>query len=326
MNNMTKMNRAGALVLALGLMTVSAGIVRAEMAANAAAGISISGWQDKWPDGKPSGASFGGTMGNYVVKGTAKESYGSVWKKMTVDLTQTPILSIDVSNVNGFWFMIVKNQKIKQGYVKVQPDTNVTGKQAFDLRSITGLSGRQEMEIDLGVSSGKAEPNLGKTVTFKDVKLESPVSAAAAGIVTVPGAMRASPWMNKWPDNSPTGASATEENGQVKVVGNSAKLPYGVVKRIVSVDLDRNPVLKITPVSASNLWYLEAMGGNIKQPVKIQPDTADVSPQMYNLKEVLGLAGEQSFELLIGVASGTEEANNGKEAVFKDLSFVPQAQ
>jgi hypothetical protein len=29
---------------------------------------------------------------------------------------------------------------------------------------------------------------------------------------------------------------------------------------------------------------------------------------------------------LIGVASGTEEANNGKEAVFKDLSFVPQAQ
>lgn len=325
MNKVSKMSRAGMSVAALALASLafSSGVARAEMAAAQLGGMSITGWQEKWPDGKPSGAVMSGSQGSYTIKGTSKQSYGSVWKKMMVDLSQTPILSIDVSDANGFWFIIAKNQKIKQGYVKIQPDTNVTGKQVYDLRSITGLSGKQELEIDLGVSSGKSDPNMGKTVTFKDVKLESSQAAASSGVSTIPGALRASPWMDKWPDNSSTGAEAKEENGQLTITGTSPKMAYGVAKRIVAVDLDKNPMLKITPVSATNMWYLEAAGGNLKQPVKIQPDTADITPEAYNLKDLFGLTGQQSFELYVGVASGTEESNKGKQAVFKDLMFAP---
>ena len=46
-----------------------------------------------------------------VEKKMVRAARSSIWKKVIVDLNQTPMLTIDVTNANGFWFIIAKNQK-----------------------------------------------------------------------------------------------------------------------------------------------------------------------------------------------------------------------
>lgn len=277
-----------------------------------------SSWMTAWPDGTPTGADYSSLEGVSIVKGNSRKvSYGSVYKKVDVDLDKTPYLVADINSTNAFWYIVIKNGNIKQGYVKVQSDTSMIGKQVYDIRTVTGLKGKQNIEIEFGVSSGKDEPNFGKMASFADVKFVPQESGAI-------GAIRVSAWKDKWPDGSSSGASVKEDSGKFIVSGISNKQSYGTVYRIITVNLDKNSTLKINPLSVNGQWYLEASGGSLKAPVKIQGDTDAASPQFYDLKEILGISGEQSFELHIGVGSGSQEPNAGKEAVFSsDFGFFP---
>jgi hypothetical protein len=287
---------------------------------------SSSGWSDKWPDGTSTGAEVTSSGDNaFTVTGnSAKQSYGGVHKKVSVDLDKTPTLTIDIPSVSGFWYLIAKSPKIKQGYVKIQPDTDTTGKQTFDIKALTGLSGKQEFELEVGVSSGKADPNKGKSVTFKNLTFAA--AGAAGQTASIPGAVRVSPWKDKWPDGTPSGATVKEgENGGFTITGNSKKASFGNAYRVVTVNLDKTPTLNINAVSGTGSWYIEASGGNIKEPVKVQPDTDMTGAQTYDLKGALGLTGEQSFELHVGVTSGNETPNAGKEVTFNGLAFTAPA-
>ncbi len=277
-------------------------------------------WLDKWPDGSPTGATFKPQGNASVIEGTAgNRSYGSVYQNLAIDMDRAPYVTVDVQSANGFWYIIVKNSRIPSGFVRVQPDTNLTGRQIYDLKTITGLSGRETIQMEIGISSGNPDPNVGKSMTFKDLHFTSREAV-------IPGALRMSPWMDTWPDGSPTGATVRVTDAACAVNGTSTKMPYGAIRRVVSVNLDKTPLLKIAPITVSAMWYMEATGGNLRAPVKIQADTDATQPQTYNLKELTGLTGDQSFELLVGVSSGGQDANNGKQFVFQDLSFVSAVQ
>lgn len=274
------------------------------------------GWKDQWDDGTPSGAKFSQSGKNLTVTGNSKMSYGSVFKVINVDLDPMPYLVIDVDSANGFWYLIAKNQNLRDGYVRIQPDTDQGGKYIYDLKAITRLAGKQNIELDLGISSGKDESNAGKTISFKEIKLSQNENL-------IPGALRTSGWKEKFPDGSATGATVKEDKGGFTVTGISKDKSYGPVYRIVTVNLDKTPILKVTPTAVVGKWYVEMMGGNIKSPVKVQQDT-QTQTQTYYLKNLLGLSGEQSFELHIGISSGGKDPNAGKEVSFKDLSFVAE--
>jgi len=278
----------------------------------------LTGWLDKWPDGKESGATAEATQDGLTITGNSNQmSYGNVYRMMTVDLDKTPYLVVDVNSVNGYWYLILKNENIKEGFVKVQQDDNSTGKQVYDLRSITDLGGKRDLEIDFGISSGKGEANTGRTVSIKEFKLTDKEPG------TIPGALSLSPWKTKWPDGKFTGASVVNGPDMVTVTGTFSDQPFGSAYRIVTVNLDKTAYFKIAPSKVTVPWYLEASGGSLKSPVKIQPDTDSSDPKTYDLKTLLGLSGVQTFELHFGITSGTKDANTGKEVSFsKDMRFT----
>lgn len=278
----------------------------------------LKGWLDLWPDGSMTSAKSTLSHNKLTVKGISFDrSYGSVYKKITPNLDKTPYLILETDSVDGFWYVLAKNANIRGGYVKVQPDTNVIGKHLYDFKSITGLSGKPEVEIEIGISSGKDEPNQDKTVVFNDFKF------ASADPEIIPGALSLGPWKEKWPDGTPTGANAKNDSSGLHIKGTSKSKSYGTAYRIVSIDLNEKPYLELAPTKVDGSWYIEASGGPLKQPVKIQKDTDSLKPHSYNLKEKLGIGGKQSFELHIGIGSGGKEKNAGKEVTFKNnLRFV----
>ncbi|MGQ0645329.1 MAG: hypothetical protein ACT4O3_07540 [Elusimicrobiota bacterium] len=320
------LGKAGAVVLASLFLGSGAGF--AAEAASAAGGTGgnapgiMAGWLNKWPDGSSSGAEMKSAGNVQTITGTSKkQSYGNVHKRIGVDLDKTPFLTVDVASVNGFWFLIAKSPRIKQGYMRIQPDTNVAGVHIYDVKALTGLSGRQELEVELGVSSGKQDPNYGKSFSIKDFRF------VAKSPRMIPGALRLSGWKDKWPDGTPAGAKIEESMDGFKVVGTSKSQGYGTVYRVISVNLDKTPMLAVSPTAANGYWYVEALGGGVKEPVKIQPDTTLTDAQSYDLVSALGLTGEQSFELHIGVSTAGETTSNaGKEVSFKEIAFTGSQQ
>ena len=172
--------RVSAALVAVGMLLTASGRIGAADKVQGSAGSAVSAppaksspdvWMDKWPDKMSSGAKIESSDGKYIVRGTSmKNSYGVVYRKFTVDIDKSPYISIDVTAVKGYWYLIAKNEKIKQGYVKVQADTNMTGKLIYDLRTVAGLTGTHEIELDMGVSSLSKDPNLDKSVTFSEFR------------------------------------------------------------------------------------------------------------------------------------------------------------
>jgi hypothetical protein len=111
------------------------------------------------------------------------------------------------------------------------------------------------------------------------------------------------------------------------VIGTSKSQGHGTVYRVISVNLDKTPMLAVSPTAANGYWYVEALGGGVKEPVKIQPDTTLTDAQSYDLVSALGLTGEQSFELHICVSTAGETTSNaGKEVSFKEIAFTGSQQ
>ena len=318
--------RVSAALVAVGMLLTASGRIGAADKVQGSAGSAVSAppaksspdvWMDKWPDKMSSGAKIESSDGKYIVRGTSmKNSYGVVYRKFTVDIDKSPYISIDVTAVKGYWYLIAKNEKIKQGYVKVQADTNMTGKLIYDLRTVAGLTGTHEIELDMGVSSLEQGSEFGQVRHVQRVPPGDPDEVACSG------ALRLGPWMEKWINGEDTGAKVKENNGTITVTGASKNKSYAPVYRVVTVNLDKTPILNVKPASVTGVWYLEAIGGLLKAPVKIQPDTNTTERKSYELKKMLGLSGEQSFERHVGIGSGDANPNMGKETAIAELAFT----
>lgn len=277
-----------------------------------------SGWKNVWPDGVPTDASFAPEEGALVISGDSlTKGYGCVYKNFMVDMENTPCLVIDVKSVKGLWYIIAKNQSLKEGYVRVQSDTPSKGKFIYDLSSITGLNGKRDFEIQVGISSGKEEPNKDKAVVLKDFGFR----AKTDGFID--GSLANGSWQESWSDGSPTGAVVKMNGAELALAGISKSKSYGSVYRTVTVDLDKTPYLLVAPKNADGFWYLEVSGGQLKDPVKIQMDTQQTELASYDLKRLTNLSGVNTFDLHIGVSSGGQDPNEGKQVVLaKDVSFA----
>ncbi len=289
----------------------SAATAAAPAAAAAPVKDFMTGWKDAWSDGTMTEGAASVKDGALVVSGISfVKPYGCIYKKINVDLDAAPYLVVDVTTAQGFWYLVASNPNLKDGFVRIQADVNTTGKNIYNLKTITGLTGKRDLEIQIGVSSGKSEPNLGKLVAIKDFRL----AATAEG--SVEGTYGTGPWRDSWADGTPTGASVKSAGGTITITGNSKYKPFGTAYRILSVNLDKTPVLKITPKATDAFWFVEAVGGSLKAPVKLQPDTQALETMSYDLKTLLNLTGIVTFELHLGVGTGGQDPNAGKMVSF----------
>lgn len=149
-----------------------------------------SAWKDGFDDGSSTEARMylgkpnippGMTMAK--IEGiSVKQSFGSVYQDVTVNLDKYPYLEVNVDSLVGMWYIILLNEDLKNAeqeesgskYVRVQPDTLMLGKFRYDLKKTTGLSGLTTLRFKIGISTGLSESfNRGKYVVIKYIRFSS---------------------------------------------------------------------------------------------------------------------------------------------------------
>ena len=150
----------------------------------------IAAWKDKFEDGTSTEAKIslgkpdvppGMTMAK--IEGTStKQSFGSVYQDVTVNLDKYPYLEVNVDSLVGMWYIILLNEDLKNAeqeeggskYVRIQPDTLLLGKFRYDLKKITELSGLTTFRFKIGISTGVSESfNRGEYVVIKYIRFSS---------------------------------------------------------------------------------------------------------------------------------------------------------
>lgn len=103
---------------------------------------------DRWARAANSGASAGfATDGEQGTVTLGSSDFGAVERQFTVDLDETPLLSVRTAQTSGKWSL-----KLSTGSgadVPIQPDTSSTGLITYDLAGVTGWSGERTFTVKL---------------------------------------------------------------------------------------------------------------------------------------------------------------------------------
>lgn len=139
----------------------------------------ISTWYEGWAD-EPIEATIQIEAGKAVIEGKSQNrAFGSIHKTITVDLNEYPVLEIEVESVKFYWYLIVSGEQFKfdpanpalrDGYVLVQEAANKTGKYKYNIKEISGLSGEQKFDLQVGVGKHVGGSNIGCKVVVKSLK------------------------------------------------------------------------------------------------------------------------------------------------------------
>lgn len=287
------------------------------------------GWMDAWGD-IPAGASARVDANRLVVTGTLEnQSYGCVHQPVDIDLDKTPFLEIDVESVSHHWYLLLKGDRLPNGWVKIQPDVDQTGAFQYDLRLALGLTGKQHFdEMQLGVSTeGGAGGNKGQTLVIN--RLEA-VSAAETGDLLQlfgPQTRRLTGWKNLNDDRSPAGVDIDVSPDSVTIRGNRSTHSFGMMFRPVRLDFDTYTVLKIDVASVTHHWFLIMTNPEInKGYVRIQPDCNLAGTFYYDVQDISGLRGVKDVRLQLGVCTNEQSPSVLNETLtFRELSLIAPA-
>ncbi len=139
----------------------------------------ISDWHEGWA-GEPIEATIEIKKDEAIIEGaTQDKAFGSVHKNMTIDLDRYSVIKIDVKSVSYYWYLIVSgeqfhfdptNPRLADGYALLQESTNKTGKYKYDLKKITGLSGKQNFDLQIGVGRFSGDGNIGCKAVIKSLR------------------------------------------------------------------------------------------------------------------------------------------------------------
>lgn len=250
---------------------------------------------------------------------TTKGDWGKITSsKITVDLSKTPMLTVEVAPApaganSGAWAL--KIQPPTGSDRMIQPDTTQTGSFTYDLSKITttsDLKGEQTFSVYLFVSGGSA-----KTIDFdrfsfwgragtvnpeegQQVVLSDDFTADTAGEWTAP----------------PTGSNGATyaSDGTDGAVSLPSSSSWGSVARTVTVDVDEASSLSLWVGSTTGQWALKVQRPGEGE-IELQHDTSATGVQTFDLKGTTGWSGEQTFLIRLYQVGG------GTSTTFQRLSL-----
>ena len=90
---------------------------------------------------------------------------------MTVDLDARPTLKVNVLSCSKGWFLLVAHPRLSGGYVRLI-ETDKPGPYEFNIPKLTGLSGPQNFEVQIGVSDPGGVSIKGQNLVFETVRFK----------------------------------------------------------------------------------------------------------------------------------------------------------
>lgn len=140
---------------------------------------SISKWWESWGD-EPKEAAVQMKEGRAFIEGKSQhKAFGSIHKNLAVDLDKYPVMEIEVESVDYYWYVVISGEQFKfdpanpksgSGYVLVQEAANKTGKYKYNIKEITGLSGEQKFDLQVGVGKHVGGSNIDCKAIIKSLK------------------------------------------------------------------------------------------------------------------------------------------------------------
>ena len=119
---------------------------------------------------RPAGAEL---LPDGTVRGTdEKQNYGGVIKTVVMDQDKAPILVIETEQPSAGWYVILGSPQLEKGQKHLQGDTTKEGEIHLDVARISGLTGRQEFTLNVGVvRTGSPDPVKGVTMVCKGLRM-----------------------------------------------------------------------------------------------------------------------------------------------------------
>lgn len=107
-----------------------------------------------------------------LIEGKEKnQTWEALHKNITLDIDKYPLLEVEVKSVTDQWFLIISSDKLKKGYIKIQEDTNKVGKFKYNLKKILGLTGQNDIVLQIGVSASGKKKSAGSKIVLKKFQL-----------------------------------------------------------------------------------------------------------------------------------------------------------
>lgn len=250
---------------------------------------------------------------------TTKEEWGKITSdRITVDLSKTPMLTIEVAPASagansGNWAL--KIEPPKGGDRMIQPDTSDTGTFTYDLSKLdktSDLKGEQTFSVYLFVSGGA-----GRTIEFDGFRFwgsegaSDPEQGQTVALADDFGSDTASYWVA--PPSGSNGATyaSTAAGG---VVSMPTSFEWGAVARTVTVDVDAAPSLSLWVGETGGKWALKVQKPGEGE-VALQQDTSATGVQTFDLKGATSWSGSQTFLVRL------YHIGAGSSTTFTRLSF-----
>lgn len=271
----------------------------------------------------------GGNKGIKVTTAAGVE-YGNVYsKKITVDLSVYPMLTVSVPELGGggmsYWAL--KIWPDGGGDRTVQSDTNQSGTFDYDLSELDqtkSLTGTQTFQIRLFVT--KSDKVNTREATFDYLQFwgtgDDGTSGGAhqTGWVDPLDATTQALWSTSNDQGHGFGYQGTA-NGGVLTRSSSATDTWGAVARTLTVDLDRYPSLSITVGATTGKWNIAIYEGSVEK-VKLQPsDSTSTGTFTFDVASLTGWSGSRTFAVRLYHSGDT-----GTSTTFTNLSFFGQQQ
>lgn len=240
-------------------------------------------------DWQTSGVTASATDGRAVV--TTTGDWGSVTsKEITLNLTDSPYLSVTVPKATGKWAL-----KIDKGYQRdVQQDTTQTGSFLFDLRTLPQtkeLTGNQTFKVMLFVSGGSGNTAEFDSLQFQGVpptNTKDPYEGKQIGFEDVFDSVTSTLWKTAESAGNQTVMNYEDGLGKITIRSNDG---YGAIEREVTVNLSETPSLSVKIPETTGKWAIKLNTGGQYEPYTLQGDTSDTGVFTYDLAGITGWSG-----------------------------------
>ena len=262
--------------------------------------------------------------------------WASIMKTVTVDVDRYPLLQVNVLAASKSWYIILSGPQFPDGFLRLV-ETDKTGHFSFDLKKMTALSGPQKMDVKIGVSQPGGTALEGVKVSFNKLAFLSRPSAAGQAR-SAPYAAPAQPGANDyylfpssrrdldaWVESAKDGPQEVRfsvSKGLGIIRGELTPQNWGALRRPVTVDLDKYPLLKVHVLSSTRRWFLLVTHPGLPGGYLRLIETDKPGAYEFNLPKLTGLSKSQTFEFQMGVSDPSGVSVKGETMVFDRVYFT----
>lgn len=231
---------------------------------------------------------------------------------ITVNLDQYPILQTYVVTTTGTWQLFVLDANDNWRSYELQTSTSQSGLLEYNIPALTGLSGLKTVQVKYVVEGTS------KLLTVDDLRFRQSDHPADWYIGYQENFNDISDWNLVDLDAVTADGTVTFTVASGKLWGKAERLEYG---RLIWVDLDRYPILRLDAPAVNGTWKLVLYNATTWEEKLIKPMSDEQGVLDFNIKDITGWSGNEVPLQVSIILDSVEGYYPGAYIKLADLQF-----